>query len=55
MDFPYTRAKVQVLIVEVEFVIDDNSGKDPIIFQDFAGFTTNSFPAPHPQQTAIFG
>lgn len=48
-------AKVLVLIVEVEFVIDDNSGKSPIVYQDFAGFTKNSFPTTHPQQTAIFG
>lgn len=48
-------AKVQVLLVEVEFVIDDQSGKDPMIYQDFVGFTVNSFPVTHPQQTAIFG
>ena len=48
-------AKVPVLIVEVEFVVDDGSGKNPIVYQDFAGFTKNSFPATHPQQTAIFG
>ncbi|OGD98271.1 hypothetical protein A3H87_02025 [Candidatus Curtissbacteria bacterium RIFCSPLOWO2_02_FULL_42_37] len=48
-------AKVQVLIAEVEFVIDDGRGKEPTVYQDFAGFTANPFPAPHPQQTAIFG
>ena len=48
-------AKVQVLILEVEFVIEDGNEKDPIVYQDFAGFTTKSFPVSHPQQTAIFG
>ena len=48
-------AKVQVLMVEVEFVIDDAKTKTPIVYQDFAAFTISSFPVSHPQQTAIFG
>lgn len=48
-------AKVPVLIVEVEFILDDGKGKDPIIYQDFAAFTKNPFPTSHPHQTAIFG
>ena len=48
-------ARISVLIVEVEFVIDDEKTKIPIVYRDFAAFTKNSFPASHPQQTAIFG
>lgn len=47
--------RVEVLILEAEFVIDDNKGKKPIIYKDFLGFTKGKFPATHPQQTAIFG
>jgi|SRR3990167_3031922 len=47
--------KVSVLYLEAEYVIDDKSGKEPIIYRDFAGFTQYPFPQTHPQQTAIFG
>lgn len=48
-------AKVEVLILEAKFVIDNNKGKTPIIYKDFLGFTKGQFPQSHPQQTAIFG
>ena len=48
-------AKVEVLIMKAEYVIDDNKGKSPIIYQDLIGFTKGQFPLSHPQQTAIFG
>lgn len=48
-------AKVEVLIVVGEFVIDDKSGKKPIIYQDLIAFTKTKFPPSHPQKTAIFG
>lgn len=48
-------AKVEVLILEAEFVLDDNKGGKPIIYKDFLGFTKGQFPQSHPQQTAIFG
>lgn len=48
-------AKVEVLVVEGEFIIDDKSGKGPIVYRDFMAFTKTSFPVSHPQKTAIFG
>ncbi|MBI2326929.1 hypothetical protein HYU92_01275 [Candidatus Curtissbacteria bacterium] len=48
-------AKVEVLLTEAEYVIDDNKGKRPIIYRDLIGFTKGQFPLSHPQQTAIFG
>ncbi|MDO8487242.1 MAG: hypothetical protein Q7S45_03040 [Candidatus Curtissbacteria bacterium] len=47
--------KVEVFLLQAEFVIDDNSGKEPIIYKDLLGFTKGQFPQTHPQQTAIFG
>ncbi len=47
--------KVEVLILEAEFIIDDNKSKSPIIYKDLVGFTKNQFSLSHPQQTAIFG
>ena len=47
--------KVEVLLLEAEYEIDDKKGKKPIIFRDLVAFTKRSFPQTHPQQTAIFG
>lgn len=47
--------KVPVLILEAEYEIEDKSGKRPVIYRDLVGFTKQSFPESHPQQTAIFG
>ena len=48
-------AKVDVFILDCEYIIDDNKGKQPIIYRDLIGFVQNQFPNSHPQQTAIFG
>lgn len=47
--------KVEALIIDCEYVIDDNSGRKPIVYRDLVGFTKGQFPISHPQQTAIFG
>lgn len=47
--------KVPVLILEADYEIDDKRGKKPIVYRDLVGFTQQSFPQTHPQQTAIFG
>lgn len=46
---------VEILIMEAEYIIDDNRGKKSIIYKDWIGFTKNQFSQTHPQQTAIFG
>ncbi len=46
---------VEVLILQAEFIIDDNKGKKSIVYKDYLGFTKGQFPQSHPQQTAIFG
>ena len=48
-------AKVEVLILEAEYEIDDKRGDKPIIYRDLVAFTKRAFPQTHPQQTAIFG
>jgi len=47
--------KVEILILEAEYEIDDKSGKKPIVYRDLLAFTRTPFPQTHPQQTAIFG
>jgi len=47
--------KVDVFIVEGEFIIDNGNDKPPIVYRDLIGFTQREFPKTHPQQTAIFG
>ncbi len=51
----FSGAKVEVLLLEAEYEIDDKREKRPIIYRDLVAFTKRSFPQTHPQQTAIFG
>lgn len=46
---------IEVYFHKIEFIIDNGGSDKPIIYQDLAGFTYESFPATMPQQTAILG
>ncbi len=47
--------RIEVLFMEAEYEIHDNSRKKPIIYRDLVAFTRQAFAQTHPQQSAIFG
>lgn len=46
---------IEVYFHKVGFIIDNEGGEKPIIYQDLVGFTLCQFPSSMPQQTAILG